>query len=34
MSKFIFQFTKALSLAGHEDWIQGLEFATDGKVIK
>lgn len=25
------QFVKVISLHGHEDWIRGLEFATEGK---
>ena len=31
MSLNCFQFSKVQSLAGHEDWVRGLEFAKDGK---
>ena len=28
-----FQFEKVMVLPGHEDWIRGLEFTSDGNVL-
>lgn len=29
----MFQFQKVKTIAGHEDWVQALDFTTDGIIV-